>query len=153
MWHVDFKWYDFLCTVHLKLVYLCLMKFGVLAFLCNFFKFSVCFLALSTFWTVEYIFGICNFTNLLTHKLCPYQYIASWDMCVLECSIQLKSLLLIKTVAFPTGKSKWQAGGKTKRVTQGTQKTAKQVSAHFLLWHKIYNIKMFCDITDTLLAE
>lgn len=45
----------------------------------------------------------------------------------------IKSLLLIKTVASPTGKSKWQSGGKTKRVTQGTHKTAKQVSAPFLL--------------------
>jgi len=45
----------------------------------------------------------------------------------------VKSLLLIKTVASPTGKSKWQAGGKTKRVAQGTHKTAKQVWSHFLL--------------------
>lgn len=61
---------------------------------------------------------------------------------------------MIKTVASPTGKSKWQSGGKTKRVTQGAHKTAKQVSACFLLWHKIDDITLFfCEITDILLAD
>lgn len=123
---------------HWKVCYICWIKSVILTFLRNFFSFSVSFLALSTLWTMDYIFGIHRFTNILTHKLCPFQYIARWNICILECSIWLKSLLLCKTVASPTGKSKWQGGGKTKRVTQGTHKTAKQVSAWFLfwLWHK-----------------